>query len=131
MDFFSPLPSLPVNTSARTPHLESSATFLAAPVPLCPNPIPLASQPPFLSQPTCSFICTPTTTLMANSSHVSGPAAMPHPLTNATPFFSGSLDDPINNFFAEYSELADGHGLSKRQKCKLVIQYVDPELCNH
>jgi hypothetical protein len=113
-NFFSPLPSLPVDTSVRTPHLEGLATHLVAPVSLHPNPIPPASQPPFLSQPTCNFICATTITTMTSSSHILGPAAMPHPLTNAVPFFSGSLDDPINDFLAEYSELANGHGLSEQ-----------------
>ncbi len=68
---------------------------------------------------------------MANSSHVSGPATMPRPCSNTAPFFSGALDDPINDFLAEYSELADGHGLSEQQKCELVVWYVDPNLRNH
>ena len=131
-EFLPPLPSLPVDTSASLSDIGNSATCPAPPHFQRPNPIPPASQPPFLSQPTCTLLRASTAGIsMANSSHVSGPAAMPCPLTNAAPFFSGSLDEPINDFLAEYSELADGHGLSERQKCKLVIRYIDPVLRNH
>ena len=131
-DSISPLPSLPVNASVCTSHFGSLATCITAPILLHSNPIPPASQPPSLSQPTRTFICAPiVTTSMANSSHVSGPATMPCPHSNAAPFFSGTLDNPIDDFLAEYSELADGHRLSKWQKCELVVQYIDPKLRNH
>ena len=111
-DLLSPLPLQPVDTLASTSYFRSLATCVAAPILLHSNPIPLASQPPLLL--TCTYIHTLTTAVpMAHGSHVSGPATMPHPHSNATPFFSGTLDDPINNFLAEYSELADGHRLSK------------------
>ena len=61
---------------------------------------------------------------MAHSSHISGLAAMPHPHSNTMPFFSSALDDPIDDFLTKYLELADSHGLSEWQKCKLVVWYI-------
>jgi hypothetical protein len=112
----SPLPQslLPVDAPAGNSLFASLATHFAAPVLLHPHPVPPASQPSFLPQPTSTFVCAlPTTSSMANSSHISGPAAMPRPCSNATPLFSGTLDDPIDDFLTEYSELADSHGLSE------------------
>jgi hypothetical protein len=71
------------------------------------------------------------TASMAVGSHFLGPAAMPPPRSRAAPFFSEALDDPINDFLAEYLELADGHGLTEQQKVELVVWYVDAKLHNH
>jgi len=54
------------------------------------------------------------------------PAAMPSAHSKLAPFFSGNIEDPIEEFLQEYEELADNHGLNNRQKVETVIQYVDP-----
>jgi len=41
------------------------------------------------------------------------------------PYFSSKVDIKIKDFLKEYKELADGCGLSKRQKVETVIRYVN------
>jgi hypothetical protein len=66
---------LPVNALAGNLLFTSLTTHFAAPILLHPHPVPPASRPSFLPQPTSTFVrAPPTTPLMANSSHVSGPA---------------------------------------------------------
>jgi len=47
---------------------------------------------------------------------VTGPAAMPAACSHHMPYFSGEGGESLDNFLHEYKELADGHGLTERQK---------------
>jgi len=40
------------------------------------------------------------------------------------PYFSGQVDDPIEDFLREYEELADSYGLTSQQKIETVIWYI-------
>ena len=55
-----------------------------------------------------------------------GLAAMPR-LTK-TPFFAGLSDEPIAEFLVDYSELADGHKLTNKQKVETILRYVPHSL---
>ena len=50
---------------------------------------------------------------------------MPSPRDKTAPYFSGEVDIKIEDFLKEYEELADGCGLSERQKVETVIRYVN------
>jgi hypothetical protein len=55
---------------------------------------------------------------------VTGPAAMPAAHSHHAPYFSGEGGELLNDFLCEYEELADGHGLTERQKVDWVIRYM-------
>jgi len=49
---------------------------------------------------------------------------MPSARSKTTPFFSGNIDNPIEDFLQEYEELANSYRLNSRQKVETVIRYV-------
>jgi hypothetical protein len=57
-------------------------------------------------------------------SAITGPTAMPAALSHHVPYFSGEGGESLDNFLRKYEELADGHGLTERQKVDWVIRYV-------
>jgi hypothetical protein len=56
--------------------------------------------------------------------HSFGPVAMPLFHLQTVPYFSGHVDDLLNNFLDKYEELANACQLSELEKCKTVIHYV-------
>jgi hypothetical protein len=46
------------------------------------------------------------------------------PCSHHVPYFSGEGGESLDDFLCEYEELADGHGLTQRQKVDWVIRYV-------
>src|SRR6266850_2016685 len=98
------------NTALDTAFIEDSDenhhppphSRLSGPLP----PLPSSSQP------------------IAAMSLTSGPATMPSARSKTAPFFSGNIDNPIEDFLQEYEELADSYRLNSRQKVETVIQYV-------
>ena len=51
---------------------------------------------------------------------------MPSARSQLAPFFSGDIEDPIEEFLQEYDELADSHELNSRQKVETIIWYINP-----
>ena len=49
---------------------------------------------------------------------VLGPAAMLAPCSHHAPYFLGEGGESLDDFLCEYEELADGHGLTQRQKAE-------------
>ena len=49
---------------------------------------------------------------------------MPAARSHHAPYFSGEGGESLDDFLREYEELADGHGLTERQKVDWVIRYV-------
>ncbi|KAH9988494.1 hypothetical protein BJV77DRAFT_949502 [Russula vinacea] len=49
---------------------------------------------------------------------------MPPPRSHRTPYFSGWVSDPIEDFLTEYEELANSCSLSDQQKVETVIRYI-------
>src|SRR6266850_6962092 len=92
----------PFTFTLRIPPLPPSHSRLSGPLP----PLPSSSQP------------------IAAMSLTSGPATMPSARSKTAPFFSGNIDNPIEDFLQEYEELADSYRLNSRQKVETVIQYV-------
>ena len=52
------------------------------------------------------------------------PTAMPMRHSNLAPYFSGRVDDPIEDFLNAYEDIADSCGLSRQQKVEAVIRYI-------
>ena len=52
---------------------------------------------------------------------------MPSILSKLTPYFSGKISQPIEEFLEEYNKLADKHRLTNWQKVETVIQYVNEQ----
>ena len=57
-----------------------------------------------------------------------GIAAMPTPKSRHAPHFSGEDDDILSEFLHEYEGLADGNGLTERQKVEEITCYVPRNL---
>src|ERR1700733_244581 len=53
-----------------------------------------------------------------------GPTVMPSRRSNCAPYFSGQVNDPIEDFLSEYEELANSCGLTDRQKVETIIRYM-------
>ena len=51
---------------------------------------------------------------------------MPAPRSKLAPYFTGDVEEPIDDFLTEYEELADSNQLTQRQKVETVIRYVIP-----
>ena len=78
----------------------------------------------------------PITTTMRRSEHTPfhpppafqhsapGPTAMPTRHSDLAPYFSGQVDDPIEDFLNAYEDIADSCGLSRQQKVEAVIRYI-------
>jgi hypothetical protein len=49
---------------------------------------------------------------------------MPPPHSRDTPYFSGHMEEKLDDFLKEYEELADSNGLTPQQKVETVIWYV-------
>ena len=58
----------------------------------------------------------------------SGVAAMPAPRSQRAPRFSARDDELISEFLHEYEDLADGNGLTEKQKVETMIRYVPCDL---
>ncbi|KAH8976612.1 hypothetical protein EDB92DRAFT_1823619 [Lactarius akahatsu] len=58
----------------------------------------------------------------------SGLAAMPAARSQCAPRFSGQDDEILEEFLQEYEDLADGNGLSERQKVETILRYVPRSL---
>ena len=52
------------------------------------------------------------------------PSALPPPHSHSAPYFSGELDEDIDEFLQEYEELTDKCQLTEEEKVKKVIRYV-------
>ncbi|KAI9437144.1 hypothetical protein H4582DRAFT_1793733, partial [Lactarius indigo] len=55
---------------------------------------------------------------------------MPAARSQRAPHFSGQDDEILAEFLREYKDLADGNGLSERQKVEMIIRYVPRSLQN-
>ena len=58
----------------------------------------------------------------------SGVAAMPAPRSQWAPRFSARDDELLSEFLHEYEDLADGNGLTEKQKVETIIRYVPRDL---
>ena len=95
-----------------------------------PQPAPPAIPPrPLLPTTLANSLPLPAST-MSNSTQRSGtgPAAMPPPRSHRAPYFSGNVDDPIEDFLREYEELADDCALTSQQKVETIIRYIPVKL---
>jgi hypothetical protein len=52
------------------------------------------------------------------------PAAMPPSHSQTAPYFSGCVDNSLDDFLKEYEELAKDCRLMEQQKCKMVLHYI-------
>ena len=59
---------------------------------------------------------------------VAGPAAMPAPRSSRAPYFSGSVNDSIEDFLRDYEVLAESCGLTNRQNVETVTRYTKSDL---
>ncbi|KAH8977838.1 hypothetical protein EDB86DRAFT_2775052, partial [Lactarius hatsudake] len=55
---------------------------------------------------------------------------MPAARSQRAPRFSGQDDEILGEFLREYEDLADGNGLSERQKVETILRYVPRSLRN-
>ena len=53
---------------------------------------------------------------------------MPAPRSQWAPCFSAQDDELISEFLHEYEDLADGNGLTEKQKVETMIRYVPRDL---
>ncbi|KAH9016981.1 hypothetical protein EDB85DRAFT_1835982, partial [Lactarius pseudohatsudake] len=53
---------------------------------------------------------------------------MPAARSQRAPRFSGQDDEILEEFLREYEDLADGNGLSERQKVESILRYVPRSL---
>jgi len=100
--------------------------ILLPPQPLPRTPPQVAQPQPLTrlagSSPPLPPIPQPPPTMACTSAQ--GIAAMLSPCDKTAPYFSGEVDIKIEDFLKEYEELADGCGLSERQKVETIIWYV-------
>jgi hypothetical protein len=52
--------------------------------------------------------------------------AMPSSHSQTAPFFSGCVEDSLEDFLEEYNELAKDCRLMEKQKCEMVLCYIAP-----
>ena len=59
-----------------------------------------------------------------------GIAAMPAGKSQRAPYFSGEVGESLSEFLREYEDLADGNGLTERQKVETILRYVPRSVRN-
>ena len=55
-----------------------------------------------------------------------GAGAMPR--SQRAPYFTGRVDDPLEDFLRDYEELATTHQLNDREKVQTVLRYIPVSL---
>jgi hypothetical protein len=99
----------------------ASATTFRRPLSATPRPSPIPAlaitnhhalpRPPPMRHPTLQRLG-------------AGPVTMPTCHSDHAPYFSGQVDDPIEDFLYEYEELANSCGLTERQKVEAIVRYI-------
>jgi hypothetical protein len=68
---------------------------------------------------------------MSRSAALTGPAAMPFHQSTRTPYFSGNVEDSLEDFLRDFEELANSCQLTGPQKVEKILRYIPSSQRNH
>jgi len=70
----------------------------------------------------------PTENLTMSTSMATGVLGIPVPGSRCAPEFDSRNPEELKEFLEEFEELAERHGLTTKEKAKIVVKYVDKEM---